>query len=309
LASLFADILRAPADDSLRLVYADQLMELHDPFGDFISLSLQSGVHRRRLEQLRRAHEAAWLGPLGQYLEEVEYERGLPSAAKVVRRPPAALLSEVVADARLGTFVRLRRASNCPPKIYAALIASPQAVALRRIDASDASIVKAARLSGRTTWTHLYDAALENIPIHEELAHPAFDQVTYVELGVAWNRLGPPLQAVALDRAGFFRRRPRELHIAYRYGEGPELVFEAWPQLPVARLSMENLLLLREKKGTVLVFSGALFSFHIPLFALVPGLRMVRFEQHQEHALLDRLRARLPEVSLELPDDATGGTQ
>lgn len=77
-AALEAALAAAPDDAALHAAYADLLIEAGDPRGEYIRLRLalgdpdQPAGRLRELEQrafeLRRAHEADWLGPLNPFV-------------------------------------------------------------------------------------------------------------------------------------------------------------------------------------------------------------------------------------------------
>jgi uncharacterized protein (TIGR02996 family) len=83
LAAVYAD----PADDELRRVAADALLEAGDPRGEFIHLQLRRAAgglepaSERRERQLLKQHRDAWLGPLLPFVAKarVEFEKGFPA--------------------------------------------------------------------------------------------------------------------------------------------------------------------------------------------------------------------------------------
>jgi uncharacterized protein (TIGR02996 family) len=76
-----------PADDAPRLVLADWLEEHGDPRGDFVRLQAHLArpgeegppqeEWRRREQELRAQHEAAWVGPLRLLVRDWSFHRGL----------------------------------------------------------------------------------------------------------------------------------------------------------------------------------------------------------------------------------------
>ena len=60
---LFAQVVAQPGSNGPRAVLSDWLIERGDPFGEFIALQLK-GSRSKRVTELRRKHEADWLGPI-----------------------------------------------------------------------------------------------------------------------------------------------------------------------------------------------------------------------------------------------------
>lgn len=81
LAAVYAD----PASDDARLVYADWLTERGDPRGELIQLQCLGGPSARpRVRELLAVHGARWSRvPVG--ASSVEFERGFPARATLVR--------------------------------------------------------------------------------------------------------------------------------------------------------------------------------------------------------------------------------
>src|SRR5262245_30391979 len=84
--AFLADIKEHPGDDTPRLILADWLQDQGDPRGEFIRLQclqarrpadLAQQPLDDRLDQLRREHRDAWLGPLVDMALDVWFERGL----------------------------------------------------------------------------------------------------------------------------------------------------------------------------------------------------------------------------------------
>jgi uncharacterized protein (TIGR02996 family) len=79
LGELLAQVYARPADDALRAVYADALLEQGDPRGEFIQLQLRpklTPAERARMKALLGKHEQTWSRPLNAVLEGRKYERG-----------------------------------------------------------------------------------------------------------------------------------------------------------------------------------------------------------------------------------------
>lgn len=80
---LLAAVLADPADDALRQVYADRLIEIGDPRGELINLQYArlagrlSEADAGREQELLAAHAIHWLGPLGVVVRQgFEIEKG-----------------------------------------------------------------------------------------------------------------------------------------------------------------------------------------------------------------------------------------
>lgn len=93
--ALLAEVLRSPGDDERRRLYADALVELGDPRGEFIHVQLRAAAlpvspERARLEaraaELLREHEATWAPPLGPMGESQTFTRGFVETLRVGER-------------------------------------------------------------------------------------------------------------------------------------------------------------------------------------------------------------------------------
>jgi uncharacterized protein (TIGR02996 family) len=82
--ALFELVIADPNDDARRLLFADALTEMGDPWGEFIVLQVQAattparramGIAKWREAELRRAHFSAWI-PAGVRPFPVRFERG-----------------------------------------------------------------------------------------------------------------------------------------------------------------------------------------------------------------------------------------
>jgi uncharacterized protein (TIGR02996 family) len=101
-----------PFDRSLRLVFADWLLEQNDPRGEVIALSERGGLsltERRRVARLTEQHAARWLGPLAALADpaNTKFEGGFLSSL-VCRAPDReATWLACAGDLRLATLTRL----------------------------------------------------------------------------------------------------------------------------------------------------------------------------------------------------------
>ncbi|MFO7565229.1 MAG: TIGR02996 domain-containing protein [Enhygromyxa sp.] len=110
---LFAEVYEHPEDLDRRRILADYLNERGDPRGEFIALQLAGDelgrVGRRRIEELLRKHELAWLGPLAPVLRRgsLEFSNGFPSRASVIAN--AHDIAELAEDPRWSTIEQIDR--------------------------------------------------------------------------------------------------------------------------------------------------------------------------------------------------------
>ncbi len=81
---LLRAVLEAPDDDAPRLVYADALIEVGDPRGEFIALQVtRTPDGRTRAAELLAAHRAHWLAELP-HIADAHFDRGFPVFAKLL---------------------------------------------------------------------------------------------------------------------------------------------------------------------------------------------------------------------------------
>lgn len=85
--SFFHAIQQDPADDALRLVFADLLEEYGGPAdvarSEFIRLQVRGPADPDREAELRRDHEREWLGASREYLSGWSFRRGLVEAVEL----------------------------------------------------------------------------------------------------------------------------------------------------------------------------------------------------------------------------------
>lgn len=111
---LLAQVCSRPADDALRLVLADSLLEHGDPRGQFIALQMRvhrdeaTPEHHALVNALLKKHRSRWLGPLGPWVDpgSVEFTRGYLGRATLLEsalnsaswrhEPTLALLEELL---------------------------------------------------------------------------------------------------------------------------------------------------------------------------------------------------------------------
>ncbi|MCP3140933.1 hypothetical protein [Pyxidicoccus xibeiensis] len=75
-------------DDAARLVMADELVALGDPWGEFIVLQCSPASDEARVNVLLEAHRSSWEEPLGLLVVpgKTRFERGFPVAVQLGRR-------------------------------------------------------------------------------------------------------------------------------------------------------------------------------------------------------------------------------
>ncbi|GMU59274.1 MAG: hypothetical protein AMXMBFR34_10370 [Myxococcaceae bacterium] len=109
---LLARLAERPFDRTLRLVFADWLMDQGDPRGEVIALCGKgelSLTQRRRVQRLTEQHAAAWLGPLVTVADvsACRWEGGFLELL-AVGAPPASAWEAVVGDPRLASVRALQ---------------------------------------------------------------------------------------------------------------------------------------------------------------------------------------------------------
>jgi uncharacterized protein (TIGR02996 family) len=120
---LLAAVLADPADDALRQVYADRLIELGDPRGELINLQYarlagrlsQAQEDAQREQALLAAHAMDWLGPLGVVVQRgFAFERGFLHACVVPSHRRAYNVERVAGHPLWATVEHLEG----PPQIF-----------------------------------------------------------------------------------------------------------------------------------------------------------------------------------------------
>jgi uncharacterized protein (TIGR02996 family) len=322
LEKLFA----APEGPDVALVYADALLELGDPYGEFIARSARGQT--REAESLRRRHEKTWLGPLKPFLTQVEYRHGLLHAAAFARKAPedAAQAALAAAHPMMGALRRLVREKSPKQRInraavdaYLSFVTAPAARALREVDASEPEILRALIERQGLRITRLHDVRL-NQPSLKLLANPALDRVDWVEVTLQAHLFEGALQKMATHEA--FRRAPREACFHFTttaWVACDELAIANWARLPLTSLEVWEQTLRRGPEGTTVTFRAEAAEEHAepryrgdlqgdPFWARllaqrVPDLRRMVFVGPQpERRALEEARRHLPAVRFELAD-------
>ncbi|MCP3099291.1 hypothetical protein LZ198_10450 [Myxococcus sp. K15C18031901] len=88
-----------PDDDAARLVMADELVALGDPWGEFIVLQCSPAPDEARVNALLDAHRSTWEAPLGAIIQrgKTRFERGFPAAVWIGWEAPPEAPSTVPA--------------------------------------------------------------------------------------------------------------------------------------------------------------------------------------------------------------------
>lgn len=236
--ALFAQI--ADDDDVARGVLIDLLADRGEP--EAVTFAL---LHAGKPVPSTKRRTA--LGPLAHFFE-VQFHRGLPAIATVVRHPPNddQAITAMLGDLRLGLIVELRRA-NTPMPFYLRVLASPMLLALRRVDAPSHEALQILRERHAGQLTHLARVPLGNQIATAMLADAAFASVTHLELDAPRGNLE---QAVATFVAAIPPLPGRHLRVPPQsYGLGLELarlLFGRFGELGLASLEVQGVTLARD---------------------------------------------------------------
>ncbi len=129
-----------PFDRSLRLVFADWLLERGDPRGEVIALAQRGDLsltERRRIARLTEQHAAEWLGPLAAVadLTTSRFDGGFLSTL-VCRAPEReATWSELTGDPRLASVTNLVLPTGREAPELVAFLGHPVLARLKRLQA------------------------------------------------------------------------------------------------------------------------------------------------------------------------------
>jgi uncharacterized protein (TIGR02996 family) len=148
--ALIADCVAHPDDDAPREVLADALLEREDPRGEFIQLQLRDArgeldeTERKRMAQIQRKHEKAWLGDLTRVTKLRVFRRGFVDEAELLQGAAAdpATWKRVAADPIVGTIRTLDKGS-ASEELYSSFVFSPAMRLLRDIDVTSAAMLRA----------------------------------------------------------------------------------------------------------------------------------------------------------------------
>ena len=146
---LVAECIAHPDDDGPREVLADALLERDDPRGDFIHLQLRDArgkldeAERKRMAQLLRKHEKAWVGDLVRVTKNRVYRRGFVDEAELLQgaAADAATWKRVAADPVIATIRTLHK-STASEALYSTFVLGPAMKLLRDMDVSSATMLR-----------------------------------------------------------------------------------------------------------------------------------------------------------------------
>ncbi len=198
---LIREIAAHPEDDQNRDVLIDLLSDLGEPCAALFAQA------RAGHSVTVRKREVAF-GPLVHYFKTIELDRGLPHTATLSRTAPDDLTA-LLGDVRLGLISRLRVGAGSLA-IYKALLAARELVALRRIDAPNASVVTAA-LKGGHRLTHLDELDLSDPLMAGVLVQRELDTVRHFELRTDRREVEVLMRRFIHDYDGILVRAPRHL--------------------------------------------------------------------------------------------------
>ncbi|MFO0599383.1 MAG: TIGR02996 domain-containing protein [Myxococcaceae bacterium] len=154
--SLLAALAERPDDRSLRLVFADWLLEQGDPRGEVITLSMRgeplSLSEQRKVARLTAQNAEAWLGRLAMVadLHRTRFEGGFVRELVCAARPPG-LFDTLVGDPRLATIDRFSAPPSHQPTGLGAFLEHPVMRGVRRLEL------------GSLDWKDLRDRRLDHL--------------------------------------------------------------------------------------------------------------------------------------------------
>lgn len=234
LEDLLAAVYENPDDDGVREVYADALLELGDPRGEFIVLQFRrhrgetlTPAELKQEAALQKKHVKEWLGPLYDvlYTTHLEFRRGFLHAAQI--RPVAKALPAARNHPAWSTLRELNMSTGGTNERGASLVIQPNARHVRVMTA---------------VTFHVLD---------ELAASTDVDRALEV-LGISWLPLGGdaygpmPSRAWAATLTGKAFPKLRELHLSREAVGSAEAVSGLWSsplgrRLEVVRLSAWSL--------------------------------------------------------------------
>lgn len=146
LDAALAAVAAGPADESLKRVLADLLLERGDPRGEFVLLQLliaenqASGSMRQRAAELWRRHRRAWMAEAADVLEDLSLEGGFPVSASIQRSATEWLVGRALASPMLVSLKRLKRG---PEAAVLQLVCSPRMTQLQDVMLERAAALRA----------------------------------------------------------------------------------------------------------------------------------------------------------------------
>ncbi len=186
-------------------IYADALSEAGHPYGEFLTLSLKATKASLKAAKALAGHSSrAWLGPLTDVLDDVEYELGLPVGAHLVSSKPIDLTSPLLPCFRR-LLVSRRGAQRWPRIDVKRYLEMVRVMQLTELDAGPGVIDHLPTLDGAKV-THLHGL---DVLAGVDLEARAWPVVQWVEVPIAAGTSLRVLDALLRDVGGLFAaRRP-----------------------------------------------------------------------------------------------------
>ena len=229
-ALIFAGMTAADA-----AVLSDALLERGDKYGEFIALSLRGDP---TAENVRRRHEKKWLGPLAEFLQDIEYECGMPRTA-VVNRKAGEATAEALEHPLLRTIRKLTMGKTAKTRVgrthvttYVAFARAMVSHALCEIDAADGQLAMLADYG--ELFTHLHDVRILDKATQRALRDPRWRAVRWVELRAPARLFVRVIDVLRADENLFRRNRPDVvMHFTTAGQDESAYLRAAFPDLPV----------------------------------------------------------------------------
>jgi len=197
------------------------------------------------------------LGPLGHFVQDLEFRGGLPWSAELVVQPP--LVPEVIeaaaADVRLAMLETFRQ-GNGLLDIYQKLITSRVLVGLRRVDLRSLAIARAVRATGYSQLVQIWGLPASSKTAVAMLGDPAFAAVRHVELRLERKNMRKRLSALP-DELAALPKAARHFVITsetYNDDEVAAAMFPRFMSLRCASLTLSGVTMV---SGEVQATAGA----------------------------------------------------
>jgi uncharacterized protein (TIGR02996 family) len=208
--ALVAQIRAHPDDDSLRLVYADWLLERGEPLGQLIVLQDREArgtatpEEQKRARALLREHKDEWLGPLALVLHGVELERGFLARAELAQNGSATAETwhACTLDERLATLRELRQGRGNFDH-YCRFVLSPAVRALASIELMRPSLMETFVSAERPLQlTHVCFRSRPRLQLLERMTkHPSLEGLRVLEVAFKHSQLDATFKD--LERSGW----------------------------------------------------------------------------------------------------------
>lgn len=234
-------------------ILADVLLERGDKYGEYIHLCLKGDP---TAENVRRRHEKKWLGPLAEFLHEIEYEDGLPRAA-VLKRTAGDAPEEALDHPFLRTIRRLTtgktaktRTGRTNPRTYMAFARAMVDHALCEIDVSDGQLTRL--VEHGELFTHLHDLRILDKETQRALGDHRWRNVRWVELRSPAHLFHRVLATLRADQGMFRRNQPDVvMHLTTSGSNEDAQLRAAFAELPVRSFLLYGRLRFHRVDGAV----------------------------------------------------------